>query len=108
MEYYVYILYSESAGKFYIGQTNNIQGRLERHNSGTENATRPYRPWVLKWYGVKSSRADAMFLEIDPDPVTKTIQFSLPLNSVDFKMRIFWDDINTSLFISEPYEAEKL
>ena len=63
MEYYVYILYSESAGKFYIGQTNNIQGRLERHNSGTENATRPYRPWVLKWYGVKSSRADAMFLE---------------------------------------------
>lgn len=58
-------------------------------------------------YRLDWRKTDAMFLEIDPDPVTKTIQFSLPLNSVDFKMRIFWDDINTSLFISEPYEAEK-
>ncbi len=30
--FYVYVLYSESADKFYIGFTSNLEGRLEAHN----------------------------------------------------------------------------
>ena len=30
--YYIYILYSVPADKFYIGQTGDVQKRLEEHN----------------------------------------------------------------------------
>ncbi len=63
MQYYVYILYTEKFDKFYIGQTNNIFDRLQRHNSGSEKATKPYVPWILLWYTEKPSRAEAMILE---------------------------------------------
>ena len=63
MEFFVYILYSPSFDKFYIGQTNNAEQRLARHNAGSEKATQPNRPWILKWHGKKKSRAEAMSLE---------------------------------------------
>ena len=33
----VYIIYSTSAQKFYIGETGDINERLEKHNSGIYN-----------------------------------------------------------------------
>ncbi|MBL7740028.1 MAG: GIY-YIG nuclease family protein [Chitinophagaceae bacterium] len=63
MCFFVYVLYSEAFDKFYVGQTNDIENRLARHNSGSVQATQPYRPWVLKWYVEKDSRAEAMKLE---------------------------------------------
>ena len=63
MKYFVYILYSEDFDKFYIGQTESIEARILRHNSGTEKATHPYRPWKIIWHTEKSSRAEAMLLE---------------------------------------------
>ncbi|MBZ0201863.1 MAG: GIY-YIG nuclease family protein [Ignavibacteria bacterium] len=33
MNYYTYIIQSESTGKLYIGQTNNLHNRLLQHNS---------------------------------------------------------------------------
>ncbi|RLD86869.1 MAG: hypothetical protein DRJ09_11225 [Bacteroidetes bacterium] len=36
MAYYVYILYSRRTDTFYKGQSNNMQDRLKRHNSGSE------------------------------------------------------------------------
>ena len=32
--YYVYILKSKATGIYYIGYTNNLNGRIKRHNSG--------------------------------------------------------------------------
>ena len=61
--YYVYILYSNSADKFYIGQTNDVADRLKRHNAGSETYTKLYRPWILKWSTQKQTRAEAMALE---------------------------------------------
>ena len=61
--YFVYILYSESSDKFYIGQTNDVDKRLKRHNAGSESFTKPYIPWILKWSTKKPTRADAMVLE---------------------------------------------
>ena len=63
MDFFVYILYSEKFDRFYIGQTNDIQERLRRHNSGYELATAPYKPWEMKLFIRKSSRKDSMALE---------------------------------------------
>ncbi len=64
MQFFVYILYSKTFDKFYIRQTNDVHSRLTRHNSGTEKATHPYRPWELVWFTEKTTRAEAMVLEI--------------------------------------------
>ena len=58
-----HILYSESAGRFYIGQTDNLIERLARHNAGYEHSTRPYIPWKLVRFIEKNKRGDAMILE---------------------------------------------
>ncbi len=63
MSCFVYILYSDSFDKFYIGQTNDVESRVKRHNAGTEKATKPYLPWRLIWFTEKSSRQEAMELE---------------------------------------------
>ena len=63
MSYHVYILYSGDFDKYYICQTNNVEGRVDRHNSGTQTATKPYMPWILMWSTEKHTRAEAMVLE---------------------------------------------
>jgi putative endonuclease len=46
--YYVYILQSCKNNKLYIGQTNNIERRIEDHNSGLGGKyTRQNSPWIL-------------------------------------------------------------
>ena len=45
--YYVYILYSESFKRYYIGSTKDITLRLARHNAGHSPSTVAYRPWKL-------------------------------------------------------------
>ena len=63
MQFFVYILYSEKFGKFYIGQTNNLTDRLNRHNNGYEKSTSSYIPWKMVWFTEKTSRGEATILE---------------------------------------------
>ncbi len=63
MPFYVYIIYSPDFDKFYIGQTNDFNERLKRHNRGFEKSTAPYKPWILKFYVEKHNRSEAMVLE---------------------------------------------
>ena len=63
VQYFVYILYSESLDVFYRGQTNNLQARLKRHNSGLERYTSKGLPWTLLWAAEKSNRSEAKSLE---------------------------------------------
>ena len=63
MKYFVYILYSEGFDRFYKGQTQNIDTRLARHNSGTEKATAPYKPWIPIWNTEKPTRTQDIKLE---------------------------------------------
>jgi len=58
--FFVYILKSLKDNKLYIGQTNNLESRLSRHNSGKVIATRNRRPLVLIYNEEYKSRADAM------------------------------------------------
>ena len=64
MVYYVYILCSPSSGKFYIGQTEDTQARLDRHNSLEHDGwTKSYQPWQLFWSVELPSRKSAMKVE---------------------------------------------
>jgi len=47
--FYVYILQSEVAPeRFYIGLTDNLRERLQKHNSGDVRYTNRLRPWRVK------------------------------------------------------------
>jgi len=63
LSFYVYILYTELHDKFYVGQTENLDQRIARHNKGTEKFTAPYRPWVLVCSIKKPSRSEAIILD---------------------------------------------
>jgi putative endonuclease len=47
----------------YIGQTNNVMTRVERHNKGYNKFTRNKGPWNLLCYKNFSTRSEAMALE---------------------------------------------
>jgi len=61
--YTVYILYSSSLEKYYIGQTSNFESRIHRHNSGHEKFTKNSLPWILIWKNEVSTRSLAVKLE---------------------------------------------
>jgi len=48
--FYTYILQSIKSGRYYIGHTNNIEERLERHNAGKVKATKNKGPWQVVYY----------------------------------------------------------
>ena len=43
--FYVYILQSQVADRFYIGYSEAPDRRLTQHNSGKVKSTRNFRPW---------------------------------------------------------------
>ena len=61
--YFVYIIYSNSHNKYYIGQTNNFALRLSRHNAGTEKYTSAFKPWEKVLVIEKTTRSEAVILE---------------------------------------------
>ena len=47
--HYVYILADEATGThFYIGCTEDLKSRLEKHNKGDVPHTSKYKPWKIK------------------------------------------------------------
>ena len=45
--FYVYILYSEKCGRYYVGFASDVDARLLRHNSGMVTATKNCRPYKI-------------------------------------------------------------
>ena len=45
--FYLYILWSESRKRFYIGHSSDLDDRLLRHNSGRSKSTKGGLPWIL-------------------------------------------------------------
>ena len=60
---YVYILYSESILRYYVGQTADIESRLLRHNKGYVKSTKRGLPWRLIYKIEVHSRSEALILE---------------------------------------------
>lgn len=60
--FWVYVLQNEK-GRFYIGQTDNLQARLENHNRTDQiegKYTRKNGPWKLVWSEAHSTLSAAM------------------------------------------------
>ena len=55
--YYVYILHSIEKDKYYIGSTENVDQRLQRHNNKMVRSTKAYAPWALRYTESFSTRA---------------------------------------------------
>ena len=62
--YYTYIIKSLKDNKFYIGQTNNIENRLIRHNRGLVKSTRNRKPFTLVFREEFKNRKEAINREI--------------------------------------------
>jgi putative endonuclease len=60
MSYFLYILRSIKEGSYYIGSTQNVASRLERHNQGRTKYTKGGRPWELVYYEEYPDRSSAM------------------------------------------------
>ncbi|GAB6271007.1 MAG: hypothetical protein STSR0003_08470 [Smithella sp.] len=65
--FYLYILQSESSGRYYIGHTNNLDRRLAEHNNPTyisSKTTKRFKgPWMLVYFEKYPNRSDAMARE---------------------------------------------
>lgn len=61
--YTVYILYSYKDKNLYVGQTNNLNLRLKRHNAGHVISTKLRRPLELLYSETCTSRLESMTRE---------------------------------------------
>jgi putative endonuclease len=67
MPFWVYILQSQSAGRYYCGYSSDPERRLRQHNdpeySLSKSTKRFAGPWRIIWRQSCASRGDAMKLE---------------------------------------------
>ena len=65
--YYLYILQSESTGRYYIGQTDNLERCLLEHNdscrTGSKTTKRFKGPWKLIYFEEYKTRRETMARE---------------------------------------------
>ena len=61
--FYVYLLKSLGKNRFYIGHTNDVKSRLEKHNCGEVRSTRKFRPWMLLGFEAYVERCEARWRE---------------------------------------------
>ncbi|MFA7253970.1 MAG: GIY-YIG nuclease family protein [Patescibacteria group bacterium] len=50
MECFVYILQSEKNDEYYVGSTEDVESRLNQHNSGNVQATRNKAPYKIVFF----------------------------------------------------------
>ena len=58
--FYTYIIYSPSIDKYYIGYTENLDWRLERHNSGWGRFSSRGIPWELVYSESFQTKSEAI------------------------------------------------
>lgn len=59
MFFYVYVLQSIKDKGLYVGYTNDLRKRIEKHNRGLNFSTKPYLPWQLIHYEAYLNQEDA-------------------------------------------------
>ena len=62
--YYVYIIRSIPAGRYYTGSTGDWRGRLRQHNSGKVRSTKAYKPWEMVRLEEHQDRTEARKREL--------------------------------------------
>lgn len=59
----VYILYSSSLKSYYVGQTQDLEKRMIRHNLALVSSTKRGAPWNIVHSIKVSTRSEALLLE---------------------------------------------
>jgi putative endonuclease len=59
-KWFTYILYSSRIDKYYIGSTDNLEWRLERHNLGWGKFTKGGIPWKLVYHETCQTKSEAL------------------------------------------------
>jgi putative endonuclease len=65
MNYTTYIIYSQKLDKYYVGHTENLELRLEQHNTGISTFTSKANDWVIKYNETFNSREAARLREAE-------------------------------------------
>ena len=55
-----YILRSQKNGRYYVGQTDDVDRRIQEHNNGEEKSTAPWAPWSLVFKKIFDTRSEAV------------------------------------------------
>ena len=63
--FFVYLIQSKKDGSFYIGQCDDLDCRMSKHNDGFSTYTSSKIPWQLKYFEVFPSRTLALKREKD-------------------------------------------
>ena len=61
--YFLYILQSESSGRFYVGQTQDVPQRLAYHNANYSKSLKNRGPWRLVHTEQYQTRSGAVLRE---------------------------------------------
>ena len=61
--YYVYAISSLARNYIYVGLTDNLERRINQHNSGRSKTTKPYAPFVLIYHEEHETRPEARIRE---------------------------------------------
>jgi len=61
--FYTYILYSNSADKFYIGATENLENRLAKHRNKNKGFTNQASDWKIVFSKGFESKNEAFAME---------------------------------------------
>jgi len=59
MSYFVYIIKSLKDDTYYIGSTQDLSERMERHNQGRSTYTKSKKPWKLVYTEQHPDRSSA-------------------------------------------------
>ncbi len=62
---FVYILYSEKIDRFYIGFTDDLLWRLQRHNQGWGRFTKKGIPWKIVYNEAFQTKSEAIKREAE-------------------------------------------
>ena len=60
MPHFIYILYSESRDRYYIGSCADVCERLIRHNAGATISTKSGRPWKVVYTETHPTKTEAL------------------------------------------------
>ncbi len=63
MKHFVYILYSKTRDRYYIGSSAHVEQRLLRHNAGATPSTKSGRPWIIVFTKEFDSKTMALKFE---------------------------------------------
>ncbi len=83
--YFVYIIESKKDGRYYIGQTESLESRVEKHNSGRNLSTKAYIPWELRWWKEYETRSEALKTEKKIKGIKKRVGIELYVKEKEFR-----------------------